>query len=89
MINWKVRFKNKAWLLTMAVTVIAFVYQVLGLLGFVPAISQDQVTQLVTLVVNMLACLGIIVDPTTAGVRDSRQALRYKEPYKETWGKME
>lgn len=82
MINWKVRFKNKAWLLTMAVTVIAFVYQVLGLLGIVPAISQDQVTQLVTLVVNMLACLGIIVDPTTAGMTDSQQAMSYNEPRK-------
>lgn len=82
MINWKVRFKNKAWLLTMAVTVIAFVYQVLGLLGFVPAISQDQVTQLVTLVVNMLVCLGIVIDPTTAGVTDSQQAMSYNEPRK-------
>lgn len=82
MINWKVRFKNKAWLLTMAVTVIAFVYQVLGLLGIVPAISQDQVTQLVTLVVNMLVCLGIVIDPTTAGVTDSQQAMSYNEPRK-------
>lgn len=82
MINWKVRFKNKAWLLTMAVTVIAFVYQVLGLLGIVPAISQDQVTQLVTLVVNMLVCLGIVIDPTTAGVTDSQQAMTYDEPRK-------
>lgn len=82
MINWKVRFKNKAWLLTMAVTVIAFVYQVLGLLGIVPAITQDQVTQLVTLIVNMLACLGIIVDPTTAGMTDSQQAMSYNEPRK-------
>lgn len=82
MINWKVRFKNKAWLLTMAVTVIAFVYQVLGLLGIVPAISQDQVTQLVTLVVNMLVCLGIVIDPTTAGVTDSKQAMSYNEPRK-------
>lgn len=83
MINWKVRIKNKTWLLTMAVTVIAFVYQVLAICDIMPAVSQDQTTQLVTLLVNILAGLGIVIDPTTAGLTDSQQAMTYNEPRKD------
>lgn len=80
MINWKVRLHNKTWLLSMAVTVIAFVYQILALLDVVPAISEQETTQLVTLMINILAGLGIIIDPTTSGISDSQQALSYTEP---------
>ena len=51
-INWKVRLQNKTWLLAMLAAIVAFVYQLLGLLGVVPAVSQDQITQLIGLVVN-------------------------------------
>ena len=80
MINWKIRLQNKTWLLAMLAAVVAFVYQVLALLGIVPAVSQDQVTQLIGLVINILVALGIVVDPTTSGVTDSQQALDYDKP---------
>lgn len=64
----------------MLAAIVAFMYQVLGLLGVVPAISQDQITQLIGLVVNILVALGIVVDPTTSGVTDSQQALDYNKP---------
>lgn len=79
-INWKVRLQNKTWLLAMLAAIVAFVYQVLALLGIVPAVSQDQVTQLVGLVINILVALGIVVDPTTTGVTDSQQAMTYDRP---------
>ena len=79
-INWKVRLQNKTWLLTMLAAIVAFMYQVLGLLGVVPAIGQDQIPQLIGLVVNILVALGIVVDPTTSGVTDSQQALDYNKP---------
>lgn len=82
MINWTVRFKNKTWLLTMAGVLIAFVYQVAGLLGFVPPIAQDQVVQLIGIVVNMLVAIGVVQDPTTAGISDSTRALQYNQPNK-------
>lgn len=63
--------------------VIAFIYQILGLLGVVPAVSQDMATQLLGLVINILVALGIVVDPTTAGIADSIQALSYTEPKRE------
>ena len=79
-INWKVRLQNKTWLLAMLAAIVAFVYQLLGLLGVVPAVSQDQVTQLIGLVINILVALGIVVDPTTSGVTDSTRALHYDKP---------
>ena len=79
-INWKVRLQNKTWLLAMLAAIVAFAYQALGLLGVVPAVSQDQITQLIGLVVNILVALGIVVDPTTTGVTDSTRALHYDKP---------
>ena len=79
-INWKVRLQNKTWLLAMLAAIVAFVYQILSLLEIVPAVSQDQVTQLVGLVINILVALGIVVDPTTTGVTDSQQAMTYDKP---------
>ncbi len=82
-INLKLRFKNATTLLSLAVAVIAFIYQVCGIVGCVPPINQDMVVQLVGIVVNILVALGIVVDPTTAGIGDSEQALGYTEPKKE------
>lgn len=79
-INWKLRLKNKATLAALVACVVAFVYQVLGILGITAPVSQDQVTQGVSLVINILATLGVLVDPTTSGAGDSSKALTYKKP---------
>ena len=83
MINWKVRFKNKTWLISFVVTVLAFIYQILGLFEITPAISQNDVVQLITLIINMLSAVGIVIDPTTAGVGDSQRAMTYNSPKKD------
>ena len=82
-INWKVRLKNKTWLLAFAGAIVAFVYQILGMLGVVAPIAEDNVTQIIGLLVNLLVALGIVQDPTTAGMSDSSEALAYSEPKKE------
>lgn len=82
-INWKVRFKNKTFVVAFVTAVVAFFYQLLGLLEIVPAVSQDNVMQVIMIVVNLLVTLGIITDPTTAGVCDSSQALNYSKPKKD------
>ena len=79
-INWKVRFKNKAFVITFTTTVIAFIYQLLAMFGIVPKISQDTVVSLLMMLINLLATLGIIVDGTTQGISDSDRALTYNEP---------
>ena len=60
--------------------VVAFVYQLLGILGITTAVSEEQITQLFGLVINVLAVLGVLVDPTTKGVSDSERAMEYTKP---------
>ena len=79
-INWKLRLLNKTTLVTLLVGTITFVYLVLGCFDIVPPISQDQVTQYVMIIVDLLVSFGVVVDPTTKGVSDSQQALDYSEP---------
>lgn len=80
MINWKLRLKNKTTLVTLVTLVIAFGYQVLAAFDVVPKVSESALTELVMMLINILAALGVVVDPTTAGVGDSTQALGYEEP---------
>lgn len=79
-INWKVRMQNKTWLLAFLGAIVTFIYQLLGMLGVVPAISEDLATQVIGIAVNLLVALGIVQDPTTAGISDSSRALDYDSP---------
>lgn len=81
-INWKLRFQNKASLIAIVVQAVTLIYTVLGIFGVVPGISEDQVTNVVYMLVELLCLLGIVVDPTTQGVGDSTQAMGYMEPKK-------
>lgn len=80
-INWKLRLQNKATLTALCATVIALVYQILGFLGIVPTVSESESMNVVTMVINLLAMLGIVTDPTTAGLGDSNKALSYDCPH--------
>ena len=75
MINWKLRFQNKATLLAIASTVILLIQQ----LGFK---LPDNIADVVNTFLTLLVLLGVISDPTTAGVGDSPKALTYAEPKK-------
>ena len=79
-INWKLRFQNKTTLTAIILALVALVYQVLGLFGVVPKISEDELTTVIGMVINLLCLLGIVVDPTTDGVSDSVRALTYDTP---------
>ena len=80
-INWTVRLKNKVWLATMISFLISTVYQWLGYFDIAPVVTQDAVLQLASAVLQILSLLGLIVDPTTAGMGDSARALGYEEQY--------
>jgi phi LC3 family holin len=79
-INWKLRFQNKATLTAIVLGVVALVYQILGLLGITPAVSENEIINIVGMVINLLVLLGVVVDPTTAGVGDSDLAKSYDQP---------
>lgn len=79
-INWKVRFKNKAFWVTFIPTLVAFVYTVLSMIDITPAISENSIVTLLQMIITGLASLGVLVDPTTVGLDDSEKALTYDEP---------
>ena len=76
-INLKARMKNKTFLISSSVLIVSFLYGLLSLLGIAPRISEEQVTDLVYMAVNILALLGVVVDPTTKGINDSDRAMTY------------
>ena len=76
MINWKLRFKNKATLLAIAGTLILLAQQ-LGLK------LPDNIEDVVNTVLTLLVLLGVVNDPTTEGISDSPKELTYTEPKKE------
>ena len=80
-INWKVRFRNKVWLGSFFSLIIGFVYSMLALFDVFPEVTQSLVVQLLNQVLTFLGLIGVIVDPTTAGLEDSDRAMGYEEPW--------
>ena len=80
-VNWKVRFKNKVWLGSFLSLIVGFVYSMLALFDIFPQVTQNLVVQLLNQVLTFLGLIGVIVDPTTAGLGDSERAMGYEEPW--------
>lgn len=76
-INLKARMKNKTFLISSSVLIVSLIYGLLSVLGIAPRVSEKQVTDLVYMAINILAFLGVLVDPTTEGMSDSERALTY------------
>ena len=79
-INWKLRLQNRTVATSIAASVITCVYGVLAALGVTPSVTQEQVTNWAVAAIGLLTAVGALVDPTTAGVSDSAQAMSYDEP---------
>lgn len=82
MINWKVRFKNKAFWLAFIPAALLLVQQICALLGVTIDIAgvSAQLVSIVETVFIILALWGVVNDPTTAGAADSEQAMTYEKP---------
>ena len=80
-LNWKVRFKNKIWLGSFCSLIIGFVYSLLALFDVFPQVTESIILQLMNQVLTFLGLIGVIVDPTTAGLGDSDRAMSYEEPW--------
>lgn len=81
-INWKLRLRNRVTLSSLIALVIAFVYQMLNMCGIIPKIPMQEVLDAVSILLEILAGLGIIVDPTTHGINDSDRVMDYVIPNK-------
>ena len=82
-INWKVRFKNKLWLGSFLSLIVSFVYSMLNLFDVFPAVTRNSVLELLNQILTFLGLIGVLADPTTAGLGDSERAMGYEEPWKD------
>ena len=76
-INIEARLKNKVFLISMSVLLISIIYKMLSLFGIAPSVDEHAILEVVSMVVDFLALLGVIVDPTTKGINDSERAMTY------------
>ena len=82
MINWKVRLKNKAFWLAFIPAALLLVQTVAALFGFMLDLGDmgDRLLAVVNALFALLSILGVVVDPTTQGMKDSQRAMGYEKP---------
>ena len=63
--------------------IVGFVFNILRAFDVVPAVTESLVMNIAGQVLTFLGLIGVIVDPTTAGVGDSERALGYEKPWED------
>lgn len=81
-INWKVRIKNKNFWLAIIPAILLLAQTIARALGYEIDVTEttNNLLQIVEMLFVVLTLLGIVNDPTTQGLSDSTQALRYEQP---------
>ena len=81
-INWKVRVKNKNFWLALIPAVLLLIQVVANVFGYQLDLGDlgNKLLAVVNAVFAVLAILGIVTDPTTAGISDSNLAMTYEVP---------
>ena len=81
-INWKVRIKNKVFWLALVPAVLLLVQVVAAVFGIDLNLDAlgDKLLAVVNALFAVLTILGVVTDPTTDGISDSRQAMEYEKP---------
>ena len=84
-INWKVRIKSKTFWLAIIPAMLLLVQVIAVPFGYKFEIEpiNGQLLDIVNAVFVVMTILGVVVDPTTAGITDSQRALNYDEPKKD------
>lgn len=78
--NWKLRIKNKTVLGGLIGALLLFIKQVTELFGLDLSTQLEQLSALAGTIITLLVGLGVIVDPTTKGVKDSGIVKLYAKP---------
>lgn len=83
-INWLVRIKNKAFWIAIIPALLLLVQVVAAVFGITLDLGDlgNKLLDVVNAAFSVLVIMGIVTDPTTAGVSDSKQAMDYTEPKK-------
>lgn len=83
MINWKVRFNNetfwKAFIPALGLVVTSILEAIGVQFDVTPIVAS--LLKIVKAVFALLAIIGVVVDPTTDGVNDSKRAMTYDKPW--------
>lgn len=82
MINWTVRIKNKNFWLAVIPAVLLLIQAVAAVFGYTLDLGDigNKLVAVVNAVFGLLVILGVVNDPTTAGISDSKQARGYNYP---------
>ncbi len=82
MINWTVRIKNKNFWLAVIPAVLLLIQAVAAVFGYTLDLGDigNKLIAVVNAAFGVLVVLGVVVDPTTAGISDSKQARGYIWP---------
>ena len=82
MINWKVRIKNRLFWCELIPAVALVAQAVAAVFGYTLDFGTlvGKLLAVVDAIFALLVILGIVVDPTTEGVRDSKLAMTYEDP---------
>lgn len=68
--------------LTFVASAVPFVYCLLGVFDIIPTITEDKIINTLGVMISFLTAIGVLNDPTTDGLSDSKQAMTYTEPKK-------
>lgn len=82
MINWRVRIKNRNFWIAFIPAVLLLIQVVLRIFDVEIDMTdiQGKLLDVANAAFAVLAILGVVTDPTTAGIGDSARALTYTEP---------
>lgn len=82
MINWIVRLKNRNFWIALIPAVLLLVQAVAAVFGYSLDLGEigNRMIAVVNAVFGVLVVLGVVNDPTTAGISDSKQARGYNFP---------
>lgn len=81
-INWTVRIKNKAFWIALVPAVLLLIQVVAAVFGITIDLGDmgNKLLAVVNAIFAVLTILGVVTDPTTDGITDSKQVLEYTEP---------
>ena len=84
-INWSVRLKNKNFWLALVPALALLAQAFANIFNYSLEFSEivDKILVFINVLFAFLVLIGVVNDPTTAGLSDSERALTYTEPHEE------
>ncbi|NHI66751.1 phage holin [Lactococcus garvieae] len=83
-INWKVRIKSKTFWLAVVPAFLLLAQTIGAPFGYKWdfVVLNQQLAAIINAAFGLLAIIGVVVDPTTAGIKDSQRVMEKMEDKK-------